>query len=355
MAPSLTDLRRLFYGAASNESVADAEYRSLLEYSANGVDAGAIAEVVGVVNHQWAIDGTTGWTQQVISAHGPQTQALSVVSGRGRMTAGAATEGNFRAAYLRDGTSWENSEMESLIGDPDLFQAGDLAQWGHLHRVQEDAVTPGLFHAFAILTDASILSPHILRLIVITYDGVNLNLGSEELLMDVLDAADRRLVIRRAVRAGNVVTLHFSEPWTRGYRVGDLITVAANTDATFNIASAALTGVNTMRNTLTYAQVVANATDEVAGGLVTATLQSQAKYAVPFKLATRLDGNTVRAMQWRPEDAKPDWGDPSRVATRVFAAGTIPPHSGVGSCGLFAGHLDSSHFLTYGDTLMSPT
>lgn len=301
-----------------------------------------IGDVHGVRAHDWRLDGTTGLTRLVMTQHGSNAFTVAAQGDVGEWSA-ATDDGSHREAWRLADTDWADSEMVSLLEGSDTLVAGDLAQWGHLHRLQFDG---DLWHAYAVWTDAIFGSPWILNLNVITFDGASaLNQGNGG-GGGLEDRVGRQLGILRAERASDTVTVHCTGPWLPP--VGASVTVAGmgGFDGTFTT-----TARSTRQRTVTWTQVGADVIDADAGGTITPA--APPRQWMPYRFASRVIGDdpvTIQAKQWRPEEIdEPSWADPERVDTVTVTSASDPaPHGGTGDCALWVGHIEQSNDLRYG-------
>lgn len=303
-------------------------------------------------NQLVASEGTLDWsvtppsalrrlimTQDASNAYSVSTSADSL------LVTAAAAGGNQREAFLFPDSLATDSEIDSLIGTPDAISAGE-AQMGNLHAIRYDT-SDGLWHGVACWTDTTIPLPTLLNFGVITFTGAGTmsinNLGNNPIGM-AIDALRYAKAIT-AVRASDVVTLTFNTPrLPPAASTGSFVT---NTDATFHVTGATVTGVDRTNRTLTYAQVAGAATDATAGGI----WQPATKWATaPFRLRSRLVGNVLSAMVYFPEEGRPDWADTARVHSFTLSGGPPAFVAGEGACGLWTAHVTSGNVIRFGQS-----
>lgn len=311
--------------------------------------------------HDFARDGWSGFTPEVMSVDGDQVFDAAVVDGRGRITGTQAGDGNHRVAYLRAGTDWADSEVRSVIWGPSDDWSGTNAQQGHLHRVRE--ISPGVWEGIAVWTavfggDYSLLNTRAVR-----FDGVDLlqSGGDDATIGAAIDTIDRRVgVVAVLIGAFTTHWYRFTTPERLAHinNTGDTITVSGMSDDQFNHEDIAVDDVNNIPAGVI--RVVGGSGTQGdwsfdgvgASPLITPT--SRQRRWVPYTLATRVIGGdssaaTVEWMRWRPEDGPPDWGDP-RVQRRDIATNANVPELpvGPGLCGLWGAHFHTGSYGEFG-------
>lgn len=287
----------------------------------------------------WVTDSPTVLRRLVMGQDAGNSFTASVSGGQLLFTATAAGSNQHEAWIFPDSNAID-SEIDSYIGLADTLGAG-VAQWGNIHAIRRDAA--GLWHAVAVWTDTTIPLPTLVNFGVITFDGVTMNINNfgQNSLTDALDNL-RYLRILRAQRASNVVTLDANGGWIPP--TGSTGSLVTNADATFHVAGATVTGGDRTLRTFTYAQVAGNATDASAGG----TWQPATKWAsLPLRLRSRLQGNVLSAVVYRPEDGFQDW---SRATSFTLSGGSPAFGAGEGACGYWVAHIESGNIQRYGGT-----
>jgi hypothetical protein len=287
----------------------------------------------------WAVDSPNVLRRLVMGQDASNAFTATASAGQLLFTATAAGSNQHEAWIFPDSLA-VNSEIESEIGLADTLGAG-VAQWGNIHAIYRDAA--GLWHAVAVWTDTTIPLPTLVNFGVITFDGVTMNINNfgQNGIPSALDSL-RYLRILRAQRATNVVTLDANGGWLPPVgSTGDLV---SNADTTFHVTGGTVTAVDKSRRTFTYAQVAGNATDAVAGG----TWQPATKWAtIPLKLRSRLQGNVLSALVYRPEDSPPDWAN----ATSFTLSGGSPAFvAGEGFSAYWVAHIESGNIQRYRST-----
>lgn len=311
----------------------------------------------GLVVHRWAVDGWTPFSERfVVTADGAQANTLSVAGRRGRVTASAATNGNFREWFLHEATAWADGEISGILYPPSNWDTGppiNRPQHGFVCRAQE--VSPGTWRAFVVWLDMAFGTSGMLAN-TWQADGVTLTQGTQnpgDFTGPSLNLVRRQLHIRYARRINAFdVAQYWAQADARspdmwGLVNGDLVNIASMGDTSFNRTGVAADNVSTTTKLFQVADTTANDNiDAIAGGTV--DFVSLRKQMFPRHMAVMLEGDELHAKHWRPEEPEPDWGDGTHVATLTPPSAPALPE-GPGLWGVLAGHVHSSSWLEYGD------
>jgi hypothetical protein len=320
------------------------------------------------VIHDWNVDGTGPFLPaQLMNDDVPtgntHLQTLSVVNGRGRIT-NTGTQGSLRMVYPRDDTVWMDSEITTLCFGGDVFNnAGTnpaLPQGGHFHRGYVD--DDGVYRLIAInnnifLSDVNVVNANVW------------NNDPSEALIDQLDLgsaggskayADTHLLrqanivgVRRLIFGISVNEYFITPPDGHGMEAGNMVTIDAVLDSTFDIATAQ--AISSVGNGVVQMQdmegggVVAH---KYESGIITATSIGARRYW-PYWIKSRLIGSKLWVKTWRQKASEPDWGDAAAVFTCDFAGANAPAPGALypdepGSCGLIGNHIRNARYFEYG-------
>lgn len=303
-------------------------------------------DTANTVIHNWEQNGWGTLTAGTITAHGSQSFTKSVVDGRGRAVSTVNGSGSLREAHLIPGTSWEDSEMRSVIYPPINWDgtAANNAQQGHIHRVRE--YSSGNWEGIAIWTSVVFGGDYsYLHASGVRWDGTTLLQGSNSGDYGSSDSSyiDRKVRVMgytRFVFGSGINEYTISHPDYFSYMgSGDTITIANMSDTTFNETDVSVNGYTNWSGVV---QVV-DPSDTTAvsyaatnsGNIVPSGSDSQKRWT-PFCMATRVIGGTtssvpVEVKRWRLGEPEPDWGDP-RVRR-----GTVTSNANVTSLALGPG------------------
>lgn len=298
--------------------------------------------------HSWTEEGWAPYRPVVMTDDAGQTFATTVATGSGIITGTGAGHGNHRVAYLRDCTTWADSEMTSLILPPVGWNNGG-AQVGHFHRVRERL--PGQWEAIAVWTAVVGGDYGLLNTRGVRFDGATL-LQSDGDIASSADTPfiDRSLRIwgRQRFQFGSWINEYHALPthlW--GLSVGDLVTTTSVSGTGFNETAQPVTNVDRIGGIVQLADP--SDTGAVAfaitpGGTLTPAGTSAEKRWAPYWLSTRVVGGTSSAatvewMRWRYGEPQPDWSD-ARVQRKAIAANANVPElaTAPGQCGLWGAH-----------------
>lgn len=298
--------------------------------------------------HDFGRVGWEGFRQVVMTADGAQGLATSVNAlGAGVVTATAAAGGNYRACYLREGTTARDSEIESVIVGPSGWEQGTCQQ-GHLHRVRE--IEPGVWEGIGFWTSDFGADYGTIHVNAVRFDGTDILQGTA-----VASAADLGYIDRSA-RVVGALRFTFFGLWINEYTLqqprvldnvvnGELVSVVSMGDATFNESNVAV--LNSVTNGGTVQVIDPVSTTPVAyfptgSGLVVP--QNDQKYVVPYRLRSRVVGGDGDAlvgehMRWLPFEARPAWSSKRVQRVPIAPSVGVPQlaHLG-GESGLWAGH-----------------
>lgn len=320
--------------------------------------------VATVARHDWAVRGWRGFTPVTITADGAQAFTATSSSGKGIVTAAASTAPNLRVAYLRDGTSWRDSVVTSLLHGPIADWDGSNAQQGHVHRVRE--ISPGQWEGIAVWTsvvfggDYSFLHCNSVR-----FDGTTLLQGTAPVgTFGTTDAAyiDRSANIT-AIERTTTLGSYFNDyrllrPHLLNVDAGDIVTIASVADTSFNQADIALLLVDKPKGTVRVvdpSDTTLQAYLAVKNGTVTPSSVDLQKRWAPFWLSTRVIGGTassvtVEAKRWRPDEPEPGWSEPRVQRGAVTPSASLASLAvGTGRCGLWAAHMHTTSGGAWGD------
>lgn len=325
--------------------------------------------VGGVVTHDWALQGWTGFTPVTMNADAAQSFAATVSTGRGVITGTGTGAPNHRVAYLRQNTEWRDGVVTSTIYGPTADWDGTNAQQGHLHRARH--LGGGVWEGIAVWTSITAGSDYgYLHANGVRWNGVTLSQATNaDAFSGPFGYADSGTIDHRL----SVVAAERTQPllWVNDFRVArpelitvvatDLVTIASMADTTFNEASIALNLVDapngilrvvepSSTNAVTYAAVR-------AGTIAPVGVDLQKRWC-PFVLSTRVVGGTassvtVEAKRWRLDEPEPDWG-----AARVQRAATTPSATvpalavNAGMHGLWAAHFHDNSGGAWGPVRM---
>lgn len=263
------------------------------------------------------------------------TLTRSVVDRKARFTnptAGATALTNVRHWFVDTSFPATDSEVTTIYWGGTRFVPGtELWQQGNVHRAQ---ISGSNVVGFIAWPDVTFTSPYIINIGIWASDGTNITLNSINFQATGLLKLHQ---VTAASRTSNVVTLTL--PQGHGIQVGDSVGVDLTND-TFD-GNFTVTSVTT--TTIVYSQTAANASG------ATGTVYSRAQI-YPFWLKSRLIGNTLYAKAWRYDAPESDWGDTTRAGIFTYTSGSPAAPTGVGSCGIFAGHMGNTRYVDFGET-----
>lgn len=312
------------------------------------------------VDHDWTVHGWSDFRAVTISADGAQVFTPSVSAGKGIITAASSSAANLRVAYLREGTTWADSEVRSTIYGPTADWNGVNAQQGHLHRVSQRS--DGSWQGIAVWTSIVLGGDYgYLHANAVNFNGTTLlQANGPDTTFGPFGYGDSAYIDHRL----QVIGISRQQPllWVNDYRVHrpqlitiaatDIVDIAGFTDGTFNETGIAIQSIVDLPSGVVRVTepVSTNTVAYVAvkSGTITPSGVDINKRYCPYVLATRVVGGsassiTVQGKRWRLDEGEPDWGD-ARVQvgeiTPSANVATLP--TAAGRCGLWAAHFHQS-------------
>lgn len=330
------------------------------------------------VEHVWARDGITGWSEMMFNTddNGSSTpNVLSVAGSRGRLARASAVR-NYRAAWVRSGTLWEDSIVRSTwYGPPTWASPQNSNQAGHIHRAQPLEAGSGLRGvvvswniALGVINQLNLgvwNSTSIPATVYISYGAAFGATTTPPMIYQPQILAVERLQV-----AGVWTNRYYvADPFR--YAVGDKVQVNGCLDTTFNATTqgAALT-INkvTRQGAVISGQPVATietstpqtsaVTKKFDVGQLAADWVSTAttpKWISPINVASMVVGTKLWLKAWRTFDREPDWSEASVMGMDFSGALTdtggaaMETPTGRGLCGIIGDHLSGGGYLEYGD------
>jgi hypothetical protein len=308
-----------------------------------------------VIYHRWAADGWDAFRPAVVSTDGAQTFTTSVSGHRGRVTgpnSGSATS-NRRSLYLRDGTCWPDSEIESTWWGPSVFTDAGVSpvnrpQLGHVHGayVGED----GRLRA-AVVWYNIFGGPNPEAVILNTWesDGTSLFQGNDGVTGGSVSMVGRSGTVihgNRFVFGGTFTDLRVTPPW-----IGEALPAGAVGDIA-GMAQAGLNGTDMVvqegiPGLVRVASTGAALTDATAGGTWTPDYPWR---VFPYRVRSRWRPPVLEVKQWGYGRPEPDWGS-AYVWTGSPTQGPqqLDVVRGDGFAGIAVGHCHSGSYVEVGD------
>ena len=316
--------------------------------------------------HDWNVDGWTPFDTILINddvpTGTPETQTLSVVGGRGRIT-NSGTQESMRIVYEHEDTLWMDSEVTSLWWGSDVFRTTGtnpcIGQGGHFHRGYYDE--DGTYRVIAIsnnifLSDVNVINANVWNHDVTETapDGLDIGAaGGQKAYTDVhLRRAARITGVVRFTFIGTVNEYYIS-PGRPYFNVGEYVTADALLDATFDQSTPVpIIGVSEGMVQINDAEAGANVSAKFESGFIVGSSEHGQKYW-PYWVKSRLIGSKLWVKVWQYKDQEPDWADTAAVFTCDFAGANNPAPDALypdqpGRCGLVGNHLRNSRFFEYG-------
>lgn len=317
----------------------------------NHEDAPANDGVHGVFEHRWDVDGWAPFTQNIITADGAQVFTPTVTGHRARVTSAAVAAGNHRVGYVRNGTNWPDSEIESIMYPPSAWAPSPVnrPQMGHMHRIQPVPGSPGTWRAWVASYDIAFGTSGF-NLATWQWEGTTLIQGSgggatADIGPGSADRASRVNWVQR-IDAFDVAVYGVIPNDAHGLAVGDTVDIANCTQAAFNFTGKVINGVPYGK-----VQIPDLTVGDVAVTFATADLYpstTNTRY-FPRKVKSRLLGDILGVKLWRFDEPEPDWSDLTRTRFITTPPTSPPLPSGSGLCGLTFGHAHDSSYTEIGD------
>jgi hypothetical protein len=318
-----------------------------------------------LIDHDWKIDGWAPFTEHIVNddASSAASQTTSVVNNRGRITNSAAA-GSLRKAYMRAGTEWMDSEVQTLMYGADVFNSGGTnpatPQGGHFHRAYVDV--DGYWRAIVVTnnifaTDVNVINANVWNSDPTESDVNRLDLGTNGGAKthgaEQLQRSARIVGVNRFIFGVSINEYYVQPGNANGIQVGEMCVVDALLDSTFDIATAqAVTARNVGALQFQDLEGGAAVTHKFEGGTIIPT-QEGARRWWPYWIKSRLVGSKLAVKAWRYVDPEPDWADSSAVNNYDFAGANVPSPGArypdePGLCGVIGAHIRNTRYFEYG-------
>lgn len=314
-----------------------------------------------LIDHDWKIDGWAPFTEHIVSedASSAASQTTSVVNNRGRITNSAAA-GNLRKAYMRAGTEWMDSEVQTLMYGADVFNSGGTnpatPQGGHFHRAYFDV--DGYWRAIVVTnnvfaTDVNVINANVWNTDLTESLDLGTNGGSKTHSADQLQRSARVCGVTRFIFGISINEYMITPANANGIQVGESCVVDTTLDSTFDIATAqAVSGKGVGILQFQDAEGGSAVTHKFEHGTIIPT-QEGARRWWPYWIKSRLVGSKLAVKAWRYVDPEPDWADSSAVNNYDFAGANVPSPGALypdepGLCGVIGAHIRNTRYFEYG-------